>query len=395
LFQKVRLFQAGEEPVLLDVRVEDGRVLGLGSGLAPGDSEVISGQSRLLTPGLIDVHTHGIERFVFESGPDDLREGLAVLPRYGTTALCPTLYRVMAPERLKELEALAAVLDEELPVRVPGFHLEGPFLRLPGAGALGLDGDVGLLREILAAAPGKVSIMSISPDTPGIIPVIEHLRAHGVLPFVTHTAATYEETIAAIDAGALHATHFYDVFPPPPETDAGVRPVGAVEAILADPRCTVDFIADGIHVHPGAIQLALRCKGPGGVILITDSNRGAGLEEGEYDTPWGFRIQVSPGRGVRIADPEHPLAGGLAGSALTMDQGMRNLHEWLDLPEGQVWELGTLNPARLLGLETEIGRIAPGMKADLVLWEGERGQVRVCRTWVDGHPVWTDERFVP
>lgn len=367
-----------------EVRIEGGKIAEVGADLSDGGSEVIEAEGGLLTPGLIDVHTHGIGRVVFESGPDALREGLELLPRHGTTAICPTLYRIMEPSRLDDLRALSAVLDEPLPVRVPGFHLEGPFLKLPGAGASIRSGDTGLLEEILAAAPGKIAIMSISPDTEGILPVIERLRAEGILPFITHTAASFEETRAAIDAGAVHATHFYDVFPSPPATDDGVRPVGAVEAILGDRRCSVDFIADGVHVHPGAIELAVRCKGPEGVILITDSNVGAGLPPGDYDTPWGYRVRVDGRGGCRVADADHPLPGGLAGSDLTMDRGINNLLGWLELAEERVWEMGTLHPARLLGLDRKMGRIGLGMNADLVLWEGKRGAYRVVRTWVGG-----------
>ena len=133
-----------------------------------------------------------------------------------------------------------------------------------------------------------------------------------------------EQTEAAIEAGARHATHFYDVFPVPEETDAGVRPVGAVEAILADSRVSVDFICDGVHVHPAAIRAAVAAKGWEKVMLITDSNIGAGLPPGEHDTPWGYRVRVAPGDAAR-----HATKGFLAGSALTMDVGMKNLLRWL------------------------------------------------------------------
>jgi N-acetylglucosamine-6-phosphate deacetylase len=109
----------------------------------------------------------------------------------------------------------------------------------------------------------------------------------------------------------VHATHFYNVFYPPAESDPGVRPVGAVEAILADPRASVDFIADGVHVHPTAIRAAIAAKTWAGVILITDSNIGAGLPAGVYDTPWGYRVKVAPGKAAR-----HETKNFLAGSAL-------------------------------------------------------------------------------
>jgi N-acetylglucosamine-6-phosphate deacetylase len=240
---------------------------------------------------------------------------------------------------------------------------------------------------LLSAADGRVAAMSLSPEVPGILPVIERLCELGIVPFITHTQATVEQTEAAIAAGAHHATHFYDVFPMPKETDPGVRPVGAVEAVLADSRCTVDFIADGVHVHPVAIKAALAAKGWQGVLLATDSNVGAGLPPGRYDSPVGGTIEIRPGDAARIHDPGAPLHGGLAGSALTMDQGIANLLGWLDLPEEQVWAMGSRNPARLLRLAGK-GTLRVGADADLVLWDHSAGGPRARCTWVGGRCVY-------
>jgi len=209
---------------------------------------------------------------------------------------------------------------------------------------------------------------------------------HRVVPFITHTRASVEQTEAAIDAGARHATHFYDVFHVPEETDPGVRPVGAVETILADPRCTVDFVCDGAHVHPMAIKCALAAKGYEGVMLITDSNVGAGLPAGIHPTPWGYDVKVAPRSGARIHDPSHKFNGALAGSALTMNVGIANLMSWLDLPAEQIWAMGTSNPARILGLSNK-GVIRQGADADLVLWDQADDQLKAHQTWLAGRCV--------
>jgi N-acetylglucosamine-6-phosphate deacetylase len=163
----------------------------------------------------------------------------------------------------------------------------------------------------------------------------------------------------------------------PEERDAGVRPVGAVEAILADSRASVDFIADGVHVHPTAIRAAVAAKGWQKVLLITDSNIGAGLQPGEYETPWGYNVRVKAGDAAR-----HVTEGFLAGSALTMNVGIKNLLGWLgkSLSAEQIWAMGTLNPANLLGLANK-GRIAVGADADLVLWDDDLNAVK---TWIGG-----------
>jgi N-acetylglucosamine-6-phosphate deacetylase len=209
------------------------------------------------------------------------------------------------------------------------------------------------------------------------------MRQLGIVPFITHTRATCEQGEAAIKAGARHATHFYDVFPPPPETDPGVRPVGMVEVILADPRCSADFIADGVHVNPIAVRAVLAAKGFPNVLLITDSNVGAGLPPGIYDTPMGTIITD---KAARLHRPGSPEDRGLAGSTLTMNRGIANLLTWLDLPEEQVWAMGTSNPARLLGLQNK-GTLRVGADADIVLWNQSVGSLSAERTWVGGRCV--------
>lgn len=379
--------------LLLVTGIRPGSVLlqnGSIARLDPSDSEskdipAFGGEGGLLTPGLIDIHTHGIGRCIYEASPEELVSGAGLLPQYGTTCILPTFYTLMKRDTLRRLESLASAVASVTSCRIAGLHLEGPFLALSGAGASTIPGDIRFLGEILAACGGLVRAMSISPDAPNILPVIERLCQAGVLPFMTHTRATPEQTQAAIDAGARHATHFYDVFPAPPETDPGVRPVGAVETILADPRVSVDFICDGRHVHPAAIKAAVAAKGYQGVILATDSSLGAGLPPGRYPTPWGYPVEVREGDGVRIADPAHPGYRGLAGSALTMPAGMRNLLEWLNLPPHGVWAMGTANPARLLGLKNK-GVIRQGADADLVLWDDD---LRPVRTWLAGETVYS------
>lgn len=367
--------------------IENGVITALDPEPAPAACKVLDAAGKLLTPGLIDVHTHGIGTYVYENGADSLRAAAGLPSRFGTTTLLPTVVPRRDADSLRRMAQLADALPRIRGVSLPGLHLEGPFMALTGAGCAVTAGDTGFLQELLDACQGRVSAMSLSPDTPNILPVIERLMELGIRPFITHTAADVAQTEAALDAGARHATHFYDVFPAPPERDPGARPAGAVEAILADPRATVDFIADGCHVAPVVIRMAVQAKGFQGVALITDSNIGAGLPPGQYPTPWGYPVDVAPGRGARIADPGHRFHGALAGSALTMNAGVANLLRWLDLPPAQVWAMATLNPARILGL-TRKGRLAVGADADLVLWNED---LSAARTWVSGQEVFNEE----
>ena len=387
LISNARLVFPGQRIVPGQLLLQDGRIAAIDPAptAVPAVAKRVDAGGRLLTPGLIDVHTHGVGHHLYESTPEDLLAGLATLGRFGTTGVLPTLYRVMNRASLAHLEKLSRALASARGVSVPGWHLEGPFLKLPGAGAETIPGDLGLLGEVLAATVGRTAAMSISPDTPNIIPVIERLVELGIVPFITHTRASTEETERAIDAGARHATHFYDVFPIPDVTEPGVRPCGAVEAILADPRCMVDFICDGVHVAPVAVRAALAAKGFGGVVLITDSNIGAGLPDGIYPTTFGFPVKVARGNAARIHDPAHKNHGSLAGSALTMNVGIANLHQWLKLPPEQIWSMGSTNPARLLGLKRK-GVIEVGADADVVLWNAD---FTAQQTWVAGESVYS------
>ncbi len=366
------------------IRFEDGRIAAVGSDGANQGDQVVDGGGRLFTPGLIDLHLHGIERFNFDNGADDLIAAANCFAKFGVTTILPTLVPRQGRSMLGKLSEVAAALERVANLSVPGLHLEGPFTAIPGAGCDVLSGDCVLLEEILSACDYKVTAMSLSPDTENIIPVIERLREKNIVPFVTHTRASVAQSRAAIAAGARHATHFYDVFPIPDEKDLGVRPVGAVEVYLEDPSATVDFIADGCHVDPVVIQLAVRLKTTANVAVITDANIGAGLPPGVYDTPWGYPVRVKPGNGARIDDPGHDYYGELAGSALTMNVAMMNLLEWLDEEPCNIWQMGTSTPARIAGLPNK-GGLSIGKDADAVLWNND---LTPFATWSLGQRVY-------
>ena len=348
---------------------------------ADGVDEVIDAAGGYLAPGLIDLHFHGVHRLRLDNGPDDLAGICEILPRYGVTGFLPCICPLPKGEDAAFLAAMARV--ESAGTEILGFHLEGPFLTLTGAlprEALGTN-DPERVKALIDAALPYRAIFSVAPDLDGILDLLPLMAEGGTPVFMTHTAADVAQTQAAIDAGVRHATHFYDVFPVPPESEPGVRPCGAVEAALADPRVSVDFILDGVHVDPVAVRMALQCKGPDRVCLITDANIGSGLPPGRYGAWGGEEVEFAcPGGPARLTETSH-FPGALAGSGLTLDRAVRNAIEMLDIDLPQAVRMASANPAQVLGLHDRKGQVAQGFDADLVLLDRE---LQVQQTWIAG-----------
>jgi len=368
------------------VTLADGRIQSVG----PTDAVSASGADRVvdvggsyIAPGFIDLHIHGLHGFRLDTGPDSLQATCELLPRYGVTSFLPTISPWATDTDTRSVASLAETSCTGS--QVLGFHLESPFRSLSGAMPPEGLSNVGeeQARALIEALQPYAAVFCISPEFPHILELIRLMTATGAPVFITHTAADVEQTQAAIEAGARHATHFYDVFPVPEEEEAGVRPCGTVEAILADPRVSVDFILDGVHVHPIAVKMALQCKGPDRVCLITDSTV-AGLPPGRYN--FGDReLEIAyEGGPARLTEDSH-CPGGLSGSGLTMDRAMRNAVAMLEIELPQAVRMASANPARVLGLENQKGQIEAGFDADLVVLNDA---LEVEQTWIAGDCVY-------
>lgn len=349
-------------------------------GKSPPGCDVINLGKSYIVPGFIDLHIHGIHQMLLDNGTEDLKQICKTLPQYGVTGFLPTLSPRPKGEDVTFLSVLSETETEG--AEILGFHLEGPFLMITGAlAAEAVSGaDEERVNALIDAAKPYQAIFSISPDVTGIEKLIP-LMATGETPvFITHTAATVEQTQHAIALGARHATHFYDVFPCPTVSEPGVRPCGAVEAILADERVSVDFILDGVHVDPVAVKMALISKrrGPGKVCLITDANVGAGLEPGQFSFGDSgdiyFEYKGAPARSVKDNT--------LAGSGLTMDQALRNAVRWLELDLAQASKLVSHHPAQVLGLGHKKGVLKVGYDADFVVLDDN---LNILQTWINGN----------
>jgi len=343
--------------------------------------ETVDAEGKYLAGGYIDLHIHGLHHWRIEKGPKDLAAICAALPQYGVTGFLPTLFPRRQEGIVDWLCSLAAVRTEG--AQRLGFHMEGPFVKLTGAAvpeALG-KADPDMARALVEAAKPYRVIFSVSPELDGITELLAVVCREGTPAFTTHTAANVEQTQAAIEAGVRHATHFYDVFPCPAEREGGVRPCGVVEAVLADTRVSVDFILDGVHVEPIAVKMALQCKGPDRVCLITDANMGAALAPGRYVGIDGDEIEFSyPGGPARLTENSHE-PGALAGSGLTLDAAVRNAVKLLGVDIPQAVRMASANPAKVLGLDDRKGQIKSGYDADMVLLDES---LQVVRCWVAG-----------
>ena len=331
-----------------------------------------------LVPGFIDMHIHGIKSFLVDNSRDDIEQISAILPQYGTTSFLPTIIPHF-PAAAETTYLQDASKAKASGANILGYFCEGPFIAKTGAirpEAL-RDRTFQRLKTIQNGLHPYKAIFAISPE----LEDIESLLPHMETPiFITHTGASVEQTERAIELGARHATHFYDVFPIPESKDPGVRAAGAVEAILADPKVSVDFILDGVHVHPAAVRLAKACKPIASIALITDSNLGAGFPPGTYKGIGGDEISFAyPGAPARGTQNSHD-PNGLYGSGLTLDRAVRNVLEFHIGTLEEAISMASSSPANILGLSDK-GDLRQGFDADIVRLSTD---LKVLSTWVGG-----------
>jgi N-acetylglucosamine-6-phosphate deacetylase len=325
----------------------------------------------LVSPGLVDLQVNGAFGLEVGGDPVSLRALAAQLPSTGVTTFLPTAVSAAATE-YRALAAGFAAARGTPGARMPGLHLEGPLLAPTRAGAHrrdAVDGAPGTVDDVLAEllADGAVRLVTVAPERDGAFGLIDRLRQAGVFVSLGHTDATFEQAVAAIDAGATLVTHLFNAMSPLQH-----RAPGTVGAALADDRVTVMLIADGVHVHPAALHVALRSKGPERVALVTDAIAAAGADPGRYKLA-GVEV-ISDGQSARLAD------GTLAGSTLTLDRAVRMMAGLAGARLEDALAMASTVPAAAVGL-ADVGRIAVGQAADLTLWSAA---VEVTATIVGG-----------
>lgn len=354
------------------IRLAAGVIDGVGTGDPPARRPDVDLHGQWVFPGFIDMHVHGGGGASFTEGSsDEARRAAAFHRAQGSTTMLASL--VTAP--VAELEARAAMLaglaDEGV---IAGLHLEGPFLSAARRGAQDprhmIAPDVAVFERLRVAARGHLRIITLAPELPGALALIQAARAGGVIVAVGHTDATAELTMAAVDAGATHATHLFN----------GMRPLhhrepGAVGALLDRAEVTCELVADGVHLEDIAVRLTARAAGPGRLVLVSDAMTAAGMPDGGYQLG-SLRVTVAGGVARLQEDLGDPggtaPAGGaaIAGSTATLADVVRHAIA-AGLPVPDVAAAASTTPAGVLGLADRTGALRPGLAADLVVCDEE------------------------
>ncbi|MBP1993286.1 N-acetylglucosamine-6-phosphate deacetylase [Paenibacillus eucommiae] len=363
-----------------NVRIKDGLIVSVEEQNAVPDADVtiIDAAGGWLLPGFIDVHVHGGYGADFmESDPETLLTITRYHAAHGTTAMLATT--VTAPQDALDnvLAEVSRFMQAPMPyAQLLGVHLEGPFISPKWPGAQNPDfiqlPQLSWLEDWHARYPGIVRQLTLAPEREGALELITWLHERGIVAACGHTDSSYEEMIAAADAGLRQAVHTFNAM-----TGLHHRKPGTVGAVLTDPRIAAEVIADGHHVHPAAIRLITQVKQQQNLLLITDAMSAAGLGDGEYSLG---------GLGVIVQDGVARLKEGdsLAGSTLTMIDALRYMVREVGVSVAEASRYASGNPAKALGLEQRTGSIAAGKQADLLLLSPE---LDIQRTWIHGREI--------
>ena len=368
IFTADRVITAGQVLAPGWVQVCGDRIVEVGEGGPPSPAD--RHLTGTLVPGFVDIHCHGGGGATFTTGDaDEARHAAAAHLRHGTTSPVASLVTDEVPVLERALSNLAPLVTEGV---LAGIHLEGPWLASDHCGAH----DPGLVRppslddvdRLIAAGATGLRMVTIAPELDGAVEAIRRLVDTGIVVAVGHTGATWEQTRAAIDAGARVATHLFNQM-------GGLhhRRPGPVPALLEDDRVRVELISDGVHVHPAMLRMAHRAAGDR-IVLVTDAMAAAAAGDGDYHLG-PVPVQVRGG----VA---RTRSGAIAGSTLTMAEAVRH-----SVASGftveQALDAATRSPATTLGL-TDVGEILRGNRADLVALDDDLQVTAVMRAgaWV-------------
>ena len=338
-----------------------------------GMEDALDAKGAYLIPGLIDVHTHGAMN---EDSSDGKPEGLLKMGHYyardGVTSWCPTTMTLKEPELTKAVEAIRDYQRPADGAKVAGIHLEGPFIAYEKRGAQNPDNislpDAAMFHRLNEKSGGICRLITMAAEVEGAVEFIREVSPVCSVS-IGHTTANYEQAMRAYDAGASHATHLFNAMPP-----LGHRDPGVVAAAF-DAGANVEMITDGYHIHPAVVRMTQQLFGDR-FVMISDSLRCAGMPDGDYEL--GGQMITMKNNRATLKDSDT-----IAGSSIHLMEGLRRTVSF-GVPLEAAVTAATFSPARAIRREKEIGSIARGLAADLVLLDQH---LQVQAVFIDGKKI--------
>lgn len=363
-----------------DLLVEGERIvdLVLPGSVTSGDWRQVDVRGKLIFPGMIDLLQHGFDVNLYsDATPQGVPDSAAKLGARGVTAFLPSIGCQPPAELSSVLSRLADACDRAVGARAIGIHSEGPCFNSPGAHNpqnLQLP-SAELAAMMLESAKGRLAAVTIAPELPGAEAFIRTMKAAGVSIHLGHSQAAPDDVSRYVGWGIDAVTHMYDVMRILPPDNSGVHVFSLPDALLAERHLALGVVADGIHAHPKLLRILAQLPRDR-VFLETDSMKYAGLPGTEFEFYPGYFVTSMPGKAVR------DRKGGLCGSSLTPDEGMRNYMTMAGVDLVQAAHAASLVPARVIGQEKDMGSIEKGKLADFCLLDP--ADLSVVETMVGG-----------
>ncbi|MGD8534905.1 MAG: N-acetylglucosamine-6-phosphate deacetylase [Candidatus Aminicenantes bacterium] len=316
----------------------------------PQKTQIFDFKQKLAVPGFIDIHLHGGGGVDFlDSSPDSIVKALKIHLKNGTTSLLPS---IMTTSHKHALDTIRAFIDIKRSIPdipdIIGLNLEGPYISMEKSGAHRTQyirkPSLIEVQEYIKASEGNIRIMTVAPEIEGMSDIIHFLSKQNVILSAGHTNANYEQTQQAVNSGVRLATHLFNAM-----RGIAHREPGAAGALLLNDDVYTEAVADGIHLHPSILELIARVKPIEKIILVTDASKYYGISQ----------------------EASYTRDGKLLGSTTALSLALKNMTQFTGIPFDKILRMVTINPAKLLRVESQKGSIKRGCDADIIILDKE------------------------